>query len=78
MTAKDPSNYKDREVPKNEQVPIDIEITVDELVRPTMISVNNTVNENVVEQRAAKRKLLEKQLSENSSRMNNIKKFNKL
>ena len=27
-TAKDPNNYQDREVQKNEQVPIDIEITV--------------------------------------------------
>ena len=43
---KDPSNYKDREAQKNEQV--DIEITDDELVRPTMVSVNNTVNENAV------------------------------
>ena len=45
-TMKDPSNYKDREAQKNEQV--DIEITDDELVRPTMVSVNNTVNENAV------------------------------
>ena len=78
LTVKDPRNYKDREVQKNQQVPIDIEITVDELVRPTMVSVNNTVNENVVKQRATKRKMLEKQLSENTARMNNIKKSNKL
>ena len=76
--AKDPSNYKDREVKKNEQVPINIQITEDELVRPTMVSVNNTINENIVKQRAAKRKMLEKQLSENTARMNNIKKSNKL
>ena len=38
---------------------IDIEITDDELVRPTMVSVNNTVNENVVKQRVARRKMLE-------------------
>ena len=56
-TMKDPSNYKDREAQKNEQV--DIEITDDELVRPTMVSVNNTVNENVVKQRVARRKMLE-------------------
>ena len=43
-TAKDPSNYQDSEVHKNVQVPIDIEITDDELVRPTMVSVNNTVD----------------------------------
>ena len=46
----------DREVQKNEQVPIDIEITDDDLVRPTMVSVNNAVNENVTKQRATKRK----------------------
>ena len=43
-TAKDPSNYQDSEVHKTVQVPIDIEITDDELVRPTMVSVNNTVD----------------------------------
>ena len=55
-TAKDPSNYKDREVKKNEQPPIDIQITDDELVRLTMVSVNNTVNETVAKERAAKKK----------------------
>ena len=77
-TAKDSSNYKDRQIQKNEQAPIDIEITDGELVRRTMVSINNTVNENVVKQRAAKRKILEKQLSENTARMNDIKKSNKL
>ena len=48
--TKDPSNYKDREIKKNEQVPIDIEITDDEPVGPTMVSVDNTVNESVVKQ----------------------------
>ena len=43
-----------------------------------MVSVNNAVHENVVKQRAAKRKMLEKQLSENTARMNRIKKSNKL
>ena len=78
LTTKDPSNYKDREVQKNEEVLIDIEITDEELVRPTMVSVNNTVNKNVIKQRAVKRKMLEKQLSENTARMSNIKKWNKL
>ena len=59
-------------------MPIDIEITDEELVRPTMVSVNNTVNKNVIKQRAVKRKMLEKQLSENTARMSNIKKWNKL
>ena len=49
-TVKDPINYQDREVQKNEQVLIDIETTDDELVRPTMVSVNNAVDENVVKQ----------------------------
>ena len=78
MTAKDPSNYQDREVQKNEQVPIHIKMSDDEFVSPTMVSVNNTVDENAVKQRAAKRKILEKQLSENTPRMNKIKKSNKL
>ena len=77
-TAKDPSNYQDREVKKNEQVPINIKISDDEFVSRTMVSVNNTVDENFVKQRAEKRKLLEKQLSENTARMNKIKKSNKL
>ena len=83
--AKDPSNYQDKEVQKNEQIPIDIKMPDDdELVSPTMANVTidnfvkNTVDENVVKQRAAKRKMLEKQLSENTVRMNKIKKFNKL
>ena len=41
---------------KIEKVPIDIEITDDDLVRPKMVSVNNTVNENVTKQRVRKRK----------------------
>ena len=40
-TAKGPSNYQDSAVPKNEQMPIDIKISNIELVRPTMVSVNN-------------------------------------
>ena len=39
-TAKDPSNYQDREVQKNEQIPIDINMSDDdELVSPTMANV---------------------------------------
>ena len=83
-TAKDPSNYQDREVQKNEQIPIDIKMSDDELVSPTMVNltsdnfVKNTVNENVVKQQAAKRKMLEKHLSENTRRMNKLNKSNKL
>ena len=75
LTAKDLSNYQDTEVQQNEQVPIDIKMSDDEFVSPTMVSVNNTVDENVVKQQAAKRKILEKQLSENTARMNKIKKI---
>ena len=56
----------------------------DELVSPTTVNltsdnfVKKTVDENVVKQWAAKRKMLEKQLSENTTRMNKIKKSNKL
>ena len=57
---------------------------VDELVSATMANVTidnfvkSTVDENVVKQRAAKRKMVEKQLSENAVRMSKIKKSNKL
>ena len=76
--AKDPSNYQDRAVQKNEQMPIDIKISDSELVRPMMVSVNNTTDETVVKKRAEKRKMLEKQLSKNTVKMNKIKKSNKL
>ena len=55
-----------------------IKISNSERVRPTMLSVNNTTDETVVEKRAEKRKMLEKQLSENTVKMNKIKKSNKL
>ena len=84
-TAKDPSSYEDREVQKNDQIPIDIKMSNDdELVSPTMANatidnfVKNAVDENVVKQRAAKRKMLEKQLSENTVKMSKIKKSSKL
>ena len=59
----------------NKKVPIDIKMSDDEFVSETMVSFNNTVDENVVKQLAAKRKILEKQLSENTARMNKIKKI---
>ena len=62
--AKDPSNYQDRAVQKNEQMSIDIKMSDSKLVRPMMVSVNNTANETVVKKKAEKRKMLEKQLSE--------------
>ena len=80
-TAKNPANYYDRDIEKNEQVPIDIKITDDIKMineRPTMVSVNNAVDENANKKRVEKRKMLEKQLSENTLRMKQIKKANKL
>ena len=59
-------------------MPIDIKISDSKLVRPTMVSVNNKTDETVVKKRAEKRKMLEKQLSENTVEMNKIKKSNKL
>ena len=75
---KDPSNYQDREVKKNEHVPIDTDVNDNELTRPTMASVNNKTDEYLRKERAEKRKMLEKQLSENTVKMNKIKKSNKL
>ena len=43
-----------------------------------MVSVNNAVDENANKKRVEKRKMLEKQLSENTLRMKQIKKTNKL
>ena len=43
-----------------------------------MVSVNDAVDENAVKQRATRIKMLEKQLSENTLKMNKIKKSNKL
>ena len=76
--AKDPSNYQDRAVQKNEQMSIDIKMSDSKLVRPMKVSVNNTANKTVVKKKAEKRKMLEKQLSENTVKMNKIKKSNKL
>ena len=59
-------------------MPIDIKISDSELVRPMMVSVNNTTDETVVKKRAEKRKMLEKQLSKNTVKMNKIKKSNEL
>ena len=77
-TAKDPHNYKDRETQKKEQVPIDVEMNDNELSQPTMVSVNTATDEFFSKKRAEKRKILEKQLSENTVKMNKLKKSNKL
>ena len=62
--TKDPSNYEDKAVHKNEQKPIDF--NVDDGKRPTMVKRNET-------KRVEKRQLLEKQLSENTIKMKKIK-----
>ena len=80
LTAKNSANYYGRDIEKNEQVPIDIKIDDIKMIneRPTMVSVNNAVDENANKKRVEKRKMLEKQLSENTLRMKQIKKTNKL
>ena len=77
-TAKDPNNYKNRETQKKEQVPIDVEMNDNELPQPTMVSVNTATDEFFSKKRAEKIKILEKQLSENTVKMNKLKKTNKL
>ena len=67
-TAKDPANYEDQQVEKYEQVPINIMLT-----RPTMVSPKAT-DHIASKKQAEKRKMLEKQLSENTLKMNKIKK----
>ena len=59
--VKDPSNYEEREIEKNEQAPIDISISK-EVVRPTMV-------ESTTKKRAEKRKHLENKLNENTKMM---------
>ena len=65
--VKDPMNYQDRAVHKYEQKPIDFKTGNSE--RLTMVNIN----ENVQKKRVEKRKMLEKQLSENTIKMKKIK-----
>ena len=74
--AKDPSNYEGCKVEKHEQVPIEVMLADDQLGRPTMVS--NPADEITSKKRVEKRKMLEKHLSENTVKMNKIKKTNKL
>ena len=76
-----PKILKQLPLPQANQVTTEVLSTVkdpsnyqDEFVSPAMVSVNNTVDENAVKQRVAKRKVLEEQLSQNTARMNKIKK----
>ena len=77
-TAKDPKNYENREVQKNKQMPIDIKMNENKLVKPTMVSVSCPTDENATQKRAEKRKILRKQLSENTIKMKIIKNSSKL
>ena len=77
-----PKILKQLPLPQANQVTTEVLSTVkdpsnyqDEFVSPAMVSVNNTVDENAVKQRVAKRKVLEEQLSQNTARMNKIKKI---
>ena len=67
--AKDPSNYEERKIEKNEQAPIDISISK-EVVRPTMAEITT-------KKRAEKRKHLENKLNENTEMIKKLKKNNK-
>ena len=60
-------NYQDRAVHKYEQKPIDFK--TDNSERLTMVNIN----ENVQKKRVEKRKMLEKQLSENTIKMKKLK-----
>ena len=60
-------NYQDRAVHKYEQKPIDFK--TDNSERLTMVNIN----ENVQKKRVEKRKMLEKQLSENIIKMKKLK-----
>ena len=63
--AKDPSNYEDRIVHKNEQKPIDF--SINDQKRPTTVKPSKT------KKRVEKRKQLEKQLDENTIQMKRLK-----
>ena len=64
MQAKDPEDYKGRKVNKNEQAPIYFEV-------PTMVQTK--FNDNLSKKTAEKQKILERQLSENTIKMNKTK-----
>ena len=57
---------------------INIKMNENELVRPMMVSVGCSTDENATQKRAEKRKILEKQLRENTINMKRIKNSNKL
>ena len=68
--AKNPKDYQDREVPENEQHPIDFKIP-DEIFQPTIVEIKTNID--LSKKRAEKRKQLERQLSENTIKVNKLK-----
>ena len=68
--SKNPKDYQDREVLENERHPIDFKIP-DETFQPTMVEIKT--NNDLSKKRAEKRKQLERQLSENTIKMDKLK-----
>ena len=71
--AKNPANYENRVVEKNEQQPVDISLDENQ----TILSHTNGIGITLKKQ-TAKRKLLEQKLEENTEKMKKLKKNNKL
>ena len=65
--AKDPSNYEEPEIEKNEQAPIHVSISK-EVIRTTMAEI-------ATKKRAEKRKHLENKLKENTEMIKQLKKL---
>ena len=72
-SAKNPTNYEGRQVKKHEQIPVNIMLQ-DQLTRPTMVSSNKKDQISLKKKETEKVKMLEKQLSENTIKMNEVKK----
>ena len=71
--AKNPANYENRVVEKNEQQPVDISLDENQ----TTLSHTDGIGITLKKQ-TAKRKLLEQKLEENTEKMKKLKKNNKL
>ena len=69
---KDPNDCQNRVAHENEKVPIDFKIPNEEF-QPTMVEIR-TIDDSVIKKRPEKRKQLERQLSENTARLNKTKK----
>ena len=71
LQPKDPKDYQNRVVHENKQAPIDFKIPNEEF-QPTMVEIR-TIDDSVIKKRPEKRKQLERQLSENTARLNKTK-----